>query len=154
MAASTVMVSDYDIEHFESPASVAPKKKKNEVNLKKVEKPTDEQLAVQEMHVLKKSVAVLLFVAVVFGIISLQIYAGAKNYRLTREIQSVQNELSIAQSENIRLNSELNGITSIAIIDSYATDVLGMTKIENYQIECINLSEGDAVLYTSKGIGG
>lgn len=122
--------------------------------MKKVKDPTKAQLIAQDLHVFKKSVIVLCFVAVVFGIISLQIYAGAKNYRLTMEIQSAQKELSIAQSENIKLNSELSGITSIAIIDSYATDVLGMTKIENYQIECINLSEGDAVLFTSSGIVG
>lgn len=154
MAANTARVSDYDIEHFESASSARPRKKEHNVILEKVKDPTKAQLIAQEMHVLKKSVVVLCFVAVVFGIISLQIYAGAKNYRLTMEIQSAQKELSIAQSENIKLNSELSGITSIAIIDSYATDVLGMTKIENYQIECINLSEGDAVLFTSSGIGG
>lgn len=154
MAENTVRVSDYDIEHFESASSARPTKKEHNAILKKVKDPTKAQLIAQDLHVFKKSVIVLCFVAVVFGIISLQIYAGAKNYRLTMEIQSAQKELSIAQSENIKLNSELSGITSIAIIDSYATDVLGMTKIENYQIECINLSEGDAVLFTSSGIVG
>ena len=86
---------------------------------------------------------------VLFAMVSLQISAGAKNYELMREIQKAEAALEIQQSENIRLNSALNGITGITVIDTYATDVLGMTKVENYQIECIDLSEGDAVLYTS-----
>ena len=101
------------------------------------------------MRGLRKSVALLCFVLVIFGIVSLQISAGAKNYRLMREIQSAQASLEIAQAENVRLNSELNGITSIAIIDTYATEVLGMAKAENYQIEYIDLSDGDAVIYST-----
>lgn len=155
MAANTARALDYGIEHFESNSSVA-REVKNEgetVRLRKLADKTNEQLRNEELHTLKKSVVLLCFVLVVFGIISLQISAGAENYRLTREIQSAQNALSIAQSENIRLNSELNGITSIAIIDSYATEVLGMTKIESYQIECIDLSDGDSVLFTSGAVG-
>lgn len=158
MAPSTAKVLDYDIEHFEvNTASVAPvreKEEKKQSELRKVEPKSKEELRAEEMRALKKSVALLAFVLVIFGIVSLQISAGAKNYRLVREIQTAQAALNIAQSENIRLNSELNGITSIAIIDTYATDVLGMTKIENYQIECVDLSDGDAVIFTSDGFGG
>ena len=118
-------------------------------NLKKIDSKTSEQLRAEEFRSLKKSVAVLSFVLVLFAMVSLQISAGAKNYELMREIQKAEAALEIQQSENIRLNSALNGITGITVIDTYATDVLGMTKVENYQIECIDLSEGDAVLYTS-----
>ena len=72
-----------------------------------------------------------------------------KRFRVSQAGNIAEAALEIQQSENIRLNSALNGITGITVIDTYATDVLGMTKVENYQIECIDLSEGDAVLYTS-----
>lgn len=146
----------YDFEAFEMHSSAAPEireKERKSPKLKKVAPKTKEQLRAEEMHGLKKSVALLCFVLALFGIISMQISAGAKNYELMREIQKVEAELEIANSENIRLNSTLNGITGIAIIDSYATDVLGMTKVENYQIKCIDLSEGDAVLYSSAAFG-
>ena len=86
-------------------------------------------------------------------VISMQIVAGAKNYSLDREIQKVEQLLAVEEAENIRLSSALNGITGIAVIDTYATEVLGMTKVENYQIECIDLSVGDTVLYTSSLMG-
>lgn len=156
MASNTAKVLDYDIEYFETASSAAPAlkpEKESKSNIRKLEPRTEEDLHVEEMKALKKSVALLCFVLVIFGIVALQISAGAKNYRLMREIQTAQAALNIAQSENVRLNAELNGITSIAIIDSYATEVLGMSKIENYQIECIDLSDGDNVIYTSDGFG-
>lgn len=142
----------FDFDAFEIHSNAAPVKKENKNGgLKKVAPRTREQLRAEEMRGLKKSVGLLCFVVIVFGIISMQISAGAKNYELMREIQQVEAQLEIAKSENIRLNSELNGITGIAIIDTYATEVLGMTKVENYQIECIDLSEGDAVLFAASG---
>jgi hypothetical protein len=80
-----------------------------------------------------------------FMIVSIQIAAIAKDYWLNREIQRVQALIEVEESENVRLSSTLNGITSIAAIETYATEVLGMTKAESYQIECIDLSVGDAV---------
>ncbi len=146
----------YDFEAFEMYSSAAPKikeKEKNAPKLKKVAPKTKEQLRAEELYGLKKSVALLCFVVVLFGIISMQISAGAKNYELMRRIQKAEAQLEIAYSENVRLNAELNGITGIAIIDSYATEVLGMTKVENYQIKCIDLSEGDSVIYSSAVFG-
>ncbi|MBQ3537955.1 MAG: hypothetical protein IJA39_05170, partial [Clostridia bacterium] len=106
-----------------------------------------------ELAGLKKSVALLSLVLVIFGVVALQLSASAESYALSREIQAIERKLDIEKSENIRLTSELNGITGISVIDSYATDVLGMTKVENYQIECIDLSGGDTVLYSSSVIG-
>lgn len=140
----------YDFDAFEIHSSAAPARKENKTGgLKKVAPRSKEQLRAEEMRGLKKSVGLLCFVVIVFGIISMQISAGAKNYELMREIQQVEAQLEIAKAENIRLNSELNGITGIAIIDNYATEVLGMTKVENYQIECVDLSDGDAVIYSA-----
>ncbi|MBQ9946071.1 MAG: hypothetical protein IJO68_06065 [Clostridia bacterium] len=147
----------FDFEVFETHSSAAPQRKEKETTaqpLKKVKLRTKEQLRAQELRGLKKSVGLLCFVLTVFAIISMQISAGAENYELMREIQKVEAQLEIAESENIRLTAELNGITGIAIIDTYATDVLGMTKVENYQIECVDLSGADSVLYSSSAFGG
>ncbi len=157
MAAYASNAYELDIEYFETVSSAAPAKKQEKqktVPLKKVKPRTKEDLHKEEIRGLKKSVGILAFVLVVFALVALQISASAKRYELVRAIQYAESEIKVAQSENIRLNAELNGITGIAIIDSYATDVLGMTKVENYQIECIDLSEGDAVLYSSSLLGG
>ncbi len=146
----------YDFEYFETGYSAAPQRKteeKGSPSIRKVAPITKNEMRQQEMAGLKKSLRVFAFVLAMFTIISMQVVAGAKNYSLDREIQKVEQLLAVEQAENIRLSSTLNGITGIAVIDSYATEVLGMTKVENYQIECIDLSVGDTVLYTSSLIG-
>ncbi len=146
----------YDFEYFETGYSAAPQRKteeKGNPSIRKVAPITKDEMRQQEMAGLKKSLRVFAFVLAMFAIISMQVVAGAKNYSLDREIQKVEQLLAVEQAENIRLSSTLNGITGIAVIDSYATEVLGMTKVENYQIECIDLSVGDTVLYTSSLTG-
>lgn len=146
----------FDFSSFEMHSSAAPEIREDDNNISKLRKvppKTKEQIRAQELRGLKKSVGVLCFVLAIFAIVSMQISAGAKNYELMREIQKVEAQLEIANSENIRLCSELNGITGISIIDSYATEVLGMTKVENYQIKCIDLSDSDMVLYSTAGLG-
>lgn len=147
----------YDFDAFTTEGTAAPKKKFEEEkrsNIKKVAPKTKDELQAQERAGLKKSVALLVFVSIIFTFIAIQISAGAKNYQLARQIHRLEAELKVEKAENIRLNSELNGITGIAVIDTYATEILGMTRVENYQIECIDLSEGDAVIYSAGGFVG
>ena len=142
----------FDFEYFETGFSAAPQRKgeeKTKPDIKKVAPRTKEDLRVQEVQGLKKSLRVFAVVMAMFVIISMQIVAGAKSYSLDRQIQALEQSLAVEQAENIRLSSTLNGITGISVIDTYATEVLGMTKVENYQIQCIDLSAGDTVLYTS-----
>lgn len=155
MAAYAAKIYDFDIESFEMNSSAAPKREQEikKVPLRKVAPRTREDLLREELTGLKKAVALLSLVLVVFGVVALQLSASAESYALSREIQAIERQLDIERSENIRLTSELNGITGISVIDSYATEVLGMTKVENYQIECIDLSGGDAVLYSSSFSG-
>ena len=151
MASYASNAYNYDIESFEVHSSAAPKREaeKKTAPLKKVAPRTNKELHAEEMRGLKKSVFLLCFVLVIFGVVSLQISASAERYQLIREIQQVEALLEIEESENSRLNSALNGITGIAAVDNYATQVLGMTKVENYQVECIDLSGGDTVIYSS-----
>ena len=146
----------YDFDSFTTAGNAAPRIKEEEKRdkIKRVAPITKEEIKTQEKAGLRKSLALVLFVSIVFSFIAMQIYAGAKNYELAREIHKIETQLDIAKSENIRLNAQLNGITGIAVIDTYATEVLGMTRVESYQIECIDLSDGDAVLYTSGGFAG
>lgn len=142
----------FDFEYFETGFSAAPQRKNEEKaapGIKKVAPRTKEDLRKQEIQGLKKSLRVFAVVMTLFMIISMQIVAGAKSYSLDRQIQEVEALLAVEEAENIRLSSTLNGITGIAVIDTYATEILGMTKVENYQIQCIDLSVGDTVLYTS-----
>lgn len=145
----------YDFEYFETGSSAAPQRKaeeKRRPQIKKVAPMTKEESRQQEMAGLRKSLRVFAFVLAMFMVVSMQIVAIAKDYWLDREIQKVEQLIAVEEAEFVRLSSTLNGITGIAVIDTYATEVLGMTKVENYQIECIDLSVGDTVLFTSSNM--
>jgi cell division protein FtsB len=63
--------------------------------------------------------------------------------RLDSQIASLQNEVSIAEGETVRLNAELNSMVDTEKVIEYAETKLGMVKAESYQITYINLSQGD-----------
>lgn len=140
----------YDFDMFEDhSAAERLHENKRKSKLKKVAPKTAADKRAEEIKCIKRSSGLIVAVAVIFVFISLQLSAGAARYELIREIAATQAQISVAQAENVRLNSELDGITSIAIIDNYAADVLGMTKVENYQVEYLNMAEGDEVLYSA-----
>ena len=163
MAAFAQMEDTYAFEMFESrpgrvsayggaQGSAAPERR-GEVReipvLKRVKPKTDAQKRHEERSGNLRIAFMLAFVAVVFGVICCQISAGAERYELIRQIAAVESEIEVAKSENVRLNAELNSKTNITKIDSYAVDVLGMVKVESYQVECIDLTTGDKVLYSN-----
>jgi hypothetical protein len=89
--------------------------------------------------------AVMLGVMFCLCVVALLIMESKCN-ALDKQISNVQNELSIAQGETVRLNAELNGMISTEKIENYAENVLGMVKAESYQISYIDLSEGDKIV--------
>ena len=63
--------------------------------------------------------------------------------KLDSQIANLQNEVSIAEGETVRLNAELNSMVDTEKVIEYAETKLGMVKAESYQITYINLSQGD-----------
>ncbi len=78
-----------------------------------------------------------LAIAMLFGML----YTNAKKNELNHEIANLQTELSVAESENTRINSELNALVSMNMIDEYAVDKLGMSKVRTNQIRYIDVSQ-------------
>ncbi len=135
-------------------SAAAPKKaaepKKKVPAVQKVASKSKKQLKAETKHNAVRAAGAAFFLAVVFSALSLQISALTEQYELFREINATEQKIEIAKSENIRLNSALNGITGIGAVDNYATKILGMTKAEKYQVKCVDLSDGDKVLFSSK----
>lgn len=66
---------------------------------------------------------------------------NAKKNELIHEISSLETQLAISQSEGTRLSSELDALVSVSMIDSYAVEKLGMTKVKSNQIRYIDVNE-------------
>lgn len=61
--------------------------------------------------------------------------------QLTREIAKKEVAIANAQSEYISLESKLNSLVSISMIDKYAVEELGMTKVRSNQIQYMDVNE-------------
>lgn len=116
--------------------------------LKKLSPSADGDIKFRQRTAFYRAVRMFVFVAVMCAAVVMQISAAAQNFAVERDIHKLEYDISVAQSENVRLRAELNGITGIAFIDNYATEVLGMTKVESYQVECVDLSGEDTIIYS------
>ena len=80
------------------------------------------------------AVTVFCFVLAAMAVNSL----SAKN-ELTKQIEAKEKSISNAQSENISLQSKLDSLVSVSMIDEYAVNKLGMTKVKANQIQYIDV---------------
>lgn len=91
----------------------------------------------------------------VFSIILISILAvvllGSVIYTLDRrntiynKVSSKNNELTLMEAENVRLQSELESKMTAKNVEDYAENVLGMQKIDSSQIEYIKIQTDDVV---------
>lgn len=89
---------------------------------------------------------ILLFGAVLFSKVSL--------IELEQESAEIKSKISEVQSENTRLVMQLNSSVSIEKVDAYAVSVLGMHKLERYQIHYFENRDGDKVVVAGgKAVG-
>ena len=84
------------------------------------------------------AVLLLLFGSVLFSKISL--------VKLEREVGNWEVKIKEVQSENTRLVMQLNSAVSLDKVDEYAVSVLGMHKLERYQIHYFGNTDGDEVV--------
>ena len=84
------------------------------------------------------SMAIFLFMAVA-------IYSRVQLDEINREINSVENKIELAKSDEIKINNDLNSIVSINNVEDYAANQLGMVKVQNHQVVYVDLSSDDYV---------
>lgn len=68
-----------------------------------------------------------------------------KSTEITANLNSTKKEIQIQSSENVRLKTQLEQEMGIQKIEQYAKKNLGMTKLNNYQINYINLNDNNAI---------
>lgn len=138
-------VQAFDMRRSSAAPSYAPEPQRRK-NLKVRENPTAQkksraQLAAEQRigfrWIVKIGTVCILCFAMLFGMI----YTYAQKNELTHEISQLETDLAVEKSENTRLNSELDSLVSMSMIDRYAVEQLGMTKMKSNQIRYIDVSE-------------
>lgn len=95
----------------------------------------------------KRGSAVKFFFAALlaFLIFFLVIYGRVETNQLYRLISQQNELLEIAQSENVRMKSELEGKMTLKNVEEYAENVLGLQKLDNSQIKYVETQTDDIV---------
>ena len=97
---------------------------------------------IQEQKASRAGVIKIAVAAVIcLVMIGLVINSLAIKNQLTRQIAAKETAIANAQSENISLESELEALVSINMIDKYAVEKLGMSKVSSSQVEYVDVEE-------------
>ncbi len=78
---------------------------------------------------------------VCLAMVAVLLNSMAVKNELTRQISKQQIAIENAKSENISLQSELDAMVSISMIDEYAVEKLGMRKVKSNQIQYMDVGE-------------
>lgn len=95
----------------------------------------------------KKTNPIVVFVCglVVTVLLFVMIYGKVQVSALYTQISDEKSVVDILESENVRMQSEIEGNMSLKNVESYAEDVLGLKKLEKSQIVYIQIQSEDVV---------
>ena len=89
---------------------------------------------------------ILLSVFSIAFVLGIALFLNVKMDETATRINAVQSEINIEKSENVRLESALEGMVSIDKVEDYAENTLGMVKLENYRITYFDSDESNNVV--------
>lgn len=118
---------------------------------KKQEKPE-----LKVMHSRRYMMSMLLSPRVMVGfvivvvMVSLILVNQAQLNEITAEINSLNKQLEILQSDNVKLTSELESTLSLDAVREQASNELGMQRLDRYQTEYIILHKEDNIELTDE----
>ncbi len=119
-------------------------------NTQKARKPrviqkTNKQLKAEAKRSRAAAIRIVAIAAVLFLALGFQIYGHVQVDELDQELNAINQQISVIESDNTRRNMELNANVSLEKVDEYAKNTLGMVKISDYQVNYVKLSDEDAV---------
>ncbi|MGN1412576.1 MAG: hypothetical protein ACI4WH_08755 [Oscillospiraceae bacterium] len=97
-------------------------------------------------HAKKTSnVGIIVCSIIVTILLFLLIYGKVQVSVLYNQIASEKSTVDILQSENVRMQTEIEANMSLKNVESYAENVLGLKKLEKSQITYIQIQNEDSV---------
>lgn len=99
------------------------------------------QLISEQKLSLKQALVILTITVLVLSMLFAVVFTFVQKSELTHSITKAKADIAIAESENVRLNAELESMVSMSQIDMYAVEQLGMVKLQPSQIRYIDTAE-------------
>lgn len=88
---------------------------------------------------------IFLAAAALCALLCFVIYGNVETNSLYNQIAATKSEIDAIASDNVRMQSEIEGKTSLKTVEYYAENVLGMQKLDSSQKEYIEIENGSAV---------
>ncbi len=130
-------------------SSAAPKLDRDdsleEINVS-VSEPEQTPAADPRISALRRLIALTLAVLALTMMFCSVMYVNTKINSDMRAISELSSDIKEAQAENIRLHAEFSSMVSADKVRNYAVSVLGMQKIERYQIHYFENRSGNKVV--------
>ncbi len=101
------------------------------------------------------SVVMMAAILLLVGLVCYQIYCNAQYNELTTQVNNRKSEYEDLVNEQIQLNVQIDAMADLNNIEVIAAE-MGMSKIQQHQIEYINLGSEDhaEVIAVDDGFGG
>ncbi len=101
------------------------------------------------------SVVMMAAILLLVGLVCYQIYCNAQYNELTTQVNNRKSEYEDLVNEQIQLNVQIDAMADLNNIEVIAAE-MGMSKIQQHQIEYVNLGSEDhaEVIAVNDGFGG
>lgn len=101
------------------------------------------------------SIVMMAAILLLVGLVCYQIYCNAQYNELTTQVNNLKSEYEDLVNEQIQLNVQIDAMAELDNIEAIATQ-MGMSKIQQHQIEYVNLGSEDKaeVIAVDDGLGG
>lgn len=137
----------YDFALFEPKRQQeAPQKKSNIIELPKEQLEKNRRTRINPL----KAISIFLAFTVMLGIVGTIVYGQVQLTELTEQLNSASKTLDESKSVYTQYKMKSDSQFSLQAVESYATDKLGMKKVEQSQVEPIELSSGDKTQVVQK----
>lgn len=100
---------------------------------------SEQQLHAEGRMAAKQAAILVVSVLVTLGMLGGVLFTFAQKNKLNHEVASINRQISEAQSESTRLNSQLDALVSVEMIDQYAVEKLGMSKMQSGQMRYVDV---------------
>lgn len=101
------------------------------------------------------SIVMMAAILLLVGLVCYQIYCNAQYNELTTQVNNLKSEYEDLVNEQIQLNVQIDAMAELDNIEAIAAQ-MGMSKIQQHQIEYVNLGSEDKaeVIAVDDGLGG
>ncbi len=112
----------------------------------------NEERNVKECVVNAAIIKAVAFVAVCTSLLVVYLALAGANYSVKKQISAKNNQISVAQSEYVRLSSELSSLIATDRIEYLAENALGMCKADSQQIDYFTRNNGDRIVVSGEKV--